>query len=58
MDPIWLIKLVLQLLQLYVAAVVGIVSRYGLSIDALHGNQSNKHKLALHKPLIHLNSSI
>ena len=39
-------------------AVVSIISRCGLSIDAGHENQPNKHKLALYKPSIHLNSSL
>ena len=43
---------------MYVATVVGIVSKCGLSIDAHHENQPNKHKLALYKPLIHFNSSL
>ena len=33
------------------AAVVGIVSRRGLTIEACHKNQPNKSKLALYKPL-------
>ena len=31
----------------YVAAVVSIITKYGLSIDAHCQNQPNKHKLAL-----------
>ena len=42
----------------YVPAVVSIVSRHGLSIDACHENQPNKHKLALYKLLIHFNSNL
>ena len=44
----------------YTTAVVGIHStcRYGLSIDTHHGNQSNKSKLALHKPSIHFSSCL
>ena len=42
----------------YVAAVVGIVSRHGLSIDMCCENQPNKCKLQLFKPLIHFNSSL
>ena len=38
-DPIWLVK---QVLQLYMAAVIDIISRHGLSIDAW--NQPNKSK--------------
>ena len=44
--------------SLYVIAVVGIISRGGLSIDAHHENQPNKHKLALYKPSVHFNSSL
>ena len=35
------------------AAVVGIVSGYDVSIHTRHGNLPNKSKLALYKPLIH-----
>ena len=42
----------------YVAAIVGIISRCVISIDALCENQPNKHKLTLFKLLIHLNSSL
>ena len=42
----------------YVATVVSIISRCGLSIDVHHKNQPNKHKLALYGPLIHFNSSL
>ena len=44
--------------SLYVAAVVGIISRCGLSIDEHHENHLNKYKLALYKPSIHFNSSL
>ena len=55
MDPYnWLNKFY----RCYVAAVVSIVSRCGLSIDAHHKKQPNKHKLALHKPSIHFNSKL
>ena len=37
-------------------AVVGIHSKHGLSIDAHHGNQSNRSKLAPYKPSIHFNN--
>ena len=37
----------------YKAAVVGIVSRRGLTIKARCRNQPNKSKLALYKPLLH-----
>ena len=40
------------------AAVVGTISRHGLSIDAHHGNQPNKSKLALYKPLIQFSSGL
>ena len=44
----------------YVIAVVGVISRDGLSIDAHHENQPNKkaYKLALYKPSVHFNSSL
>ena len=32
---------------IYIAAVVGIISRCGISIDAHHRSQPNKYKLAL-----------
>ena len=54
MDPYdWLNKFY----SFYVTAVVGIVGRHGLSTDAHHENQPNKHKLALYKPSIHFNIS-
>ena len=40
----------------YVAAVVSIISRRGLSTDAHHENQHNKCKLALYKLSIHFNN--
>ena len=40
------------------AAIVGIVSRYGLRIKARHRNQANKSKLALYKPLLCLYSHL
>ena len=36
----------------YMVAVVGIISRCGLSIDVQHGNQPNESKLVQHKPLL------
>ena len=47
MDPI----------QLYMPAVVGIVSRHGLSTDAHYRYQPNKSKLVLYKPLLSLKRS-
>ena len=44
--------------SLYVAIVVGIVSRCGLYIDTHHENQPNKHKLPLFKWSIPFNSSL
>ena len=43
--------------SLYMAAIVGIVSRHGLLIKACHRNQPNKsnHKLALYKLLLYCN---
>ena len=38
------------------AAVVNIVSRRDLSINACHTNQPNRNKLALYKLLIHIYS--
>ena len=35
--------------RFYMAAVVGMVSRHGLTIEACHKNQPNKSKLALCK---------
>ena len=40
------------------AAVVGIVNVRGLSIHTRHGNNPNKSKLVLYKPLIHCNSHL
>ena len=40
------------------AAIVGIVSRRGLRIEARHRNQTNKSKLALYKPLLRLYSHL
>ena len=42
----------------YMAAVVGIVSGHGVCIHTRHGNQPNKNKLALYKPLLHCNSRL
>ena len=39
-------------------AIVGIVSRRGLRIEARHRNQPNMCKLVLYKPLLHLYSHI
>ena len=40
------------------AAIVDIVSRRGLRIEARRRNQPNKSKLALHKPLLRLYSHL
>ena len=40
------------------AAIVGIVMRRGLRIEARHRNQTNKSKLALYKPLLRLYSHL
>ena len=40
------------------AAIVGIVSRRGLRIEARRRNQPNKSKLALYKPLLRLYSHL
>ena len=40
------------------AAIVGIVSRCGLRIEARRRNQPNKSKLVLYKPLLHLYSHL
>ena len=40
------------------AAIVGIVSRRGLRIEACRRNQANKSKLALYKPLLCLYSHL
>ena len=42
----------------YMAAVVGIINGHGLSIHMHHGNQLNKDKLALYKPLLHCNNHL
>ena len=42
----------------YKAAIVGIVSRCGLSMDARCENQPNKHNVAVYMPSIHFNSSV
>ena len=42
----------------YIAAVIDIVTRYGLSIYACHRHQSHKIKLVLYKPSIHFNSRL
>ena len=47
-----------MLYSCYVAAVVGNIRRYGLSIDTCHENQPNKCKLALYKQSIHFKSSL
>ena len=39
-------------------AIVVIVSKRGINIDAHHGNQPNKSKLVLFKALIHINSHL
>ena len=44
----------MDLIQLYMPAVVGIVSRRSLSFDAHHRYQPNKSKLVLYKPLLSL----
>ena len=44
--------------RLYVAAVAGIIGRYGLTIEVHHWNQLNKSKLALCKPGIHFYSHL
>ena len=38
--------------SLYMAAIVSIISRRGLTIEARHRNQPNKSKLSLYKPLL------
>ena len=53
MDPIWLVKQVLQFL--YVTAVADIISRRGLIIEV---HQPNKSKLAPFKLWIHFNSCL
>ena len=40
------------------AAIVGIISRRGLRIEAHHRNQANRGKLALYKPLLCLYSHL
>ena len=40
------------------SAVISIISRHDLSIGADCGNQPNKSKLALYKPLLHFNSHL
>ena len=55
MDPIWLVKP--SYTAFYAEAIVSIISKRGLSIDACHENQPNKCKLALYKLSIHFKSS-
>ena len=43
---------------MYVAAVVDIISKRNLSIDAYHTNQPNKSLLVLHKQLICFSSCL
>ena len=40
------------------AAIIGIVSRRGLTIEVRCRNQPNKRKLALYKPLLHFYSHL
>ena len=40
------------------AAIVGIVSRHGITIEVCCRNQPNKRKLALYKPLFHFYSHL
>ena len=47
-----------NLYSIYVAAVVSIISRRGLSIDARRENQPNKLKLALYKLSVHFNNTL
>ena len=47
-----------NLYSIYVAAVVSIISRRGLIIDARRENQPNKLKLALNKLSVHFNNSL
>ena len=55
MDPYdWLNKFI----SFYIAAVVGVISGYGLSIDTCCGNPPNGSKLALYKLLICFNSHL
>ena len=57
MDPCdWLNKFY----SFYMAAVIVIISRHGLNIDACHRNQptDNKSKLVLYKPGIRFNSHL
>ena len=48
--PIWL---VIQALQVYMAAIVNVVSRCGLTIEVCCRDQPNNSKLVLCKPWIH-----
>ena len=51
LDSVWLVKIVLQL---YMTAVVDIVSWCGLSIDVHCRNEHNKSKLAMYSLLLSL----
>ena len=53
MDPMQLVK---QVLQLYMATVVAIVNGRGLGIGTRRTEQPHKSLLALYKALIHYNS--
>ena len=53
--PIWLINM---FYRFYMATIISIVSRRGLTIKVHHWNQPSKSKLALYKPWIHFNNLI
>ena len=54
MEPIYLVKNSTA----FMAVVVGIISGHSISIDTHYRIQSNRSKLALHKPSIHFNSHL
>ena len=47
-----------KLYRFYVVALVSIISRHGLTIEAHCWNQCNKNKLSLCKPWIHFNGHV
>ena len=51
MDHVWLVK---QVYNFYIAALVGIISRHDIRIEAHHINQPNKTNLGMYKPLLAL----
>ena len=51
---LYLYDLVNKLYNFYIAIIVDIIRRHGLSIKSCHSNQPNKSKIALYNLLVHL----